>query len=358
MTDRIADRRLALTPEALQMMDTIARTGSFAAAARELGKVPSALTYNVRQLEEALDALLFDRSSRQAQLTAAGDELLREGRRLLQQLDAVANRVQRVATGWETQLGVAVDNIIAPAAILDLIAAFYALRVEVAHRAPGGGGGSGKGTAGGAGGGGSGPLILSTTTDEDSAPPTRLSLRSEVLAGTWEALITGQVDLAIGVLAPANPIDDIVCAPLGEMEMLLAVAPHHPLAGAPEPLSPAVLARHRVVAIADTAQRIETRTVGVLAGQDVLTVPSLVAKLEAQIRGLGLGRLPEPLLRRHVEAGRLVVKRTEEASSHITLHYAWRRAAAHGKALSWWLEQLASPTTRRALLEQHAGLIF
>ena len=46
-------RRNALTPEALLMMDTIARTGSFAAAARELGKVPSALTYSVRQLEDA-----------------------------------------------------------------------------------------------------------------------------------------------------------------------------------------------------------------------------------------------------------------------------------------------------------------
>jgi DNA-binding transcriptional LysR family regulator len=341
MSDRLSDRRLALTPEALQMMDTIARTGSFAAAARELGKVPSALTYNVRQLEEALDALLFDRSSRQAQLTAAGDELLREGRRLLQQLDAVANRVQRVATGWETRLGIAVDNIIAPAAIFDLIAAFYELRLD----SPGHGAPTGKTQA-------------ATRSTESSAPPTRLSLRSEVLAGTWEALITGQVDLAIGLMAPASPVDDIVCAPLGEMEMLLAVAPHHPLADAPEPLSAGTLVRHRVVAIADTAQRIETRTYGVLAGQDVLTVPSLVAKLEAQIRGLGLGRLPEPLLRRHVEAGRLVVKRTEEPASAITLHYAWRRGAAHGKALTWWLDQLASPTTRRALMEQHAGLIF
>jgi DNA-binding transcriptional LysR family regulator len=86
------------------MMDTIARTGSFAAAARELGKVPSALTYSVRQLEEALDVLLFDRRSRQAQLTAAGEELLEEGRRLLSEIDAVANRVRRVATGWEGQL--------------------------------------------------------------------------------------------------------------------------------------------------------------------------------------------------------------------------------------------------------------
>jgi DNA-binding transcriptional LysR family regulator len=53
----MADRRNALTPDVLVIMDTIARSGSFAAAARELGKVPSALTYSVRQLEDALDVL-------------------------------------------------------------------------------------------------------------------------------------------------------------------------------------------------------------------------------------------------------------------------------------------------------------
>src|SRR6201990_2223069 len=104
--------RNVLTPESLSMIDVIARTGSFAAAARELGRVPSALTYSVRQLEDALDVLLFDRRSRQATLTAAGQELLDEGRRLLEQIDAVANRVKRVATGWETQLTIAVDDVI------------------------------------------------------------------------------------------------------------------------------------------------------------------------------------------------------------------------------------------------------
>jgi hypothetical protein len=38
------DPRNVLTPEALTMMDAIATSGSFAAAARHLGKVPSALT--------------------------------------------------------------------------------------------------------------------------------------------------------------------------------------------------------------------------------------------------------------------------------------------------------------------------
>src|ERR1700710_1977614 len=114
----MTDSRQVLTPDALTMMDVIARTGSFAAAARELGKVPSALTYSVRQLEEALDVLLFDRSSRQARLTAAGADLLHEGRALLEQMDAVANRVKRVATGWETQLRIAYDSILSSAILM------------------------------------------------------------------------------------------------------------------------------------------------------------------------------------------------------------------------------------------------
>src|SRR5438045_5367157 len=127
--------RNVLTPEALAMMDVIARTGSFAAAARELGKVPSALTYNVRQLEDALDVLLFDRRSRQAKLTAAGEELLHEGRRLLEQMDAVTNRVKRVATGWETQLTIAVDGVISRLTMFELCESFYALNPQcLAHR--------------------------------------------------------------------------------------------------------------------------------------------------------------------------------------------------------------------------------
>ena len=120
-------RHLVLTAEALSMVDAIARTGSFAAAARELGKVPSALTYSVRQLEEALDVLLFDRSSRQAQFTAAGLELLNEGRRLLAQMDTVAHRVRRVATGWETELTVAVDGVMSQITVFELCEAFFAL---------------------------------------------------------------------------------------------------------------------------------------------------------------------------------------------------------------------------------------
>ncbi len=69
-----------LTLDSLQLVDAIARNGSFAAAAAELDRVPSAVTYAVRKLEDDLDVLLFDRSGYRARLTPAGEELLREGR--------------------------------------------------------------------------------------------------------------------------------------------------------------------------------------------------------------------------------------------------------------------------------------
>ncbi|AWI54291.1 LysR family transcriptional regulator [Aquabacterium olei] len=312
------DRRHVLTPDALLMMDTIARTGSFAAAARELGKVPSALTYSVRQLEDALDVLLFDRRSRQARLTTAGEELLREGRLLLQQMAAVANRVQRVASGWEAELTIAVDKAMAPHAIFDLMEAFYALK-----------------------------------------PPTRLRMRSEVMTGTWEALTTGKADLAIGVPADRVVGSDMRQELIGEFKFIFAVAPHHPLAAEPGPLSPAEIARHRIIAVADTAQGLTPMTVGILPGQDVLTLPSMSAKLEAQLRGLGCGYLPEPMLRPYLDQGRLVHKPVTGPERLIRSFYAWRQPSAQpGLGLTWWLHQLASPTTRRALLERHEGLLL
>lgn len=334
-----------LTPDALTMMDTIARTGSFAAAARELGKVPSALTYSVRQLEESLDVLLFDRRSRQAQFTAAGEELLHEGRRLLEQMEAVSNRVKRVATGWETQLTIAVDGVMSRITVFELCEAFYslgpALPVAAGPGAPGE------------------PALR-------RGPGTRLRLRTEVLVGTWEALITGQADLAIGVgmrtehVAPPG----IQVRPMGEMKFVFAVAPHHPLASATEPISDAELMRYRAVAVADSAQRLAPVTVNLLPGQDVLTVPSIAAKIEAQIRCLGCGHLPEPLAREHIAAGHLVCKDTQRGPTSAVLGYAWREGPGQGKAahrapmglgLRWWLDQLESPATRKALMERHGS---
>ncbi|RAR82620.1 DNA-binding transcriptional LysR family regulator [Paracidovorax anthurii] len=305
--------RDALTPDTLSMLQVIAETGSFAAAARQLGLVPSALTYRVRQVEEALDVLLFDRSARQARPTEAGSELLREGTRLLEEMEAVAHRVRRVATGWEPQLTIAVDGVISPTTMLELVEAFYA-----------------------------------------QSPPTRLKLREDILSGTLEALTSGRADLALGVAVNACNAPGLQGAVMGDLLFIFTVAPHHPLATAPEPLTDSVLRQHRAIAVADTAQR-GGMTMGLLGGQDVLTVDSMQTKLQAQLRGLGGGFLPEPMVRAYVEAGRLVTRQVARPARRVPLHYAWRGTghAPPGRALQWWLQQLESPATRKALLENH-----
>ncbi|GAB3645872.1 LysR family transcriptional regulator [Ramlibacter alkalitolerans] len=312
----MASPRDVLTPDAFGLVQAVADHGSFAAAAREMGLVPSAVTYRIRQLEDALDVLLFDRSSRQARLTAAGNELLCAGQQLLQDIDAMAHRVRRVATGWEAEFTVAVDNALSFSTVMELAETFYGLE-----------------------------------------PTTRLRLRDEALGGTLEALTAGRADLALGVLVEPGTTPGISSHELGDLRFVFAVAPHHPLATIEEPIADEVLIRHRAVAVSDSAQqRGNALTYGLLAGQDVLTVPSMRAKLDAQLRGLGGGFLPEPLARPYLEAGRLVAREIQRGSRRtIRLSYAWRNTSAlgPGRALQWWLAQLESATTRAALLERH-----
>jgi DNA-binding transcriptional LysR family regulator len=325
MTKQRSALRNVLTPETLGLIDAVHRTGSMAAAAREIGLVPSALTYRIRQVEDALDVLLFDRSSRRAQLTEAGKELLREGNRVLLELESIANRVKRVATGWEPQLTLAVDSIISRTTMMELCEAFFAL-----------------------------------------GPPTRLKLREEALSGTLQTLYGGQADLAIGVvLEPSSR--GLQSKVLGNLRFVYVVAPHHPLAQAAEPVTDDMMLQHRVVAVADSVQRGDGMTVGLLGGQDVFTVPGMLAKLDAQLRGLGAGFLPEYLARPHIDTGRLVEKAVAQPPRVVRVSYAWRdkgmgmgsvaglgegSGSKPGRALQWWLKQLDNATTRRALLER------
>jgi DNA-binding transcriptional LysR family regulator len=165
------------------------------------------------------------------------------------------------------------------------------------------------------------------------------------------ALTSGQADLALGAVAIPGLPKDIQHLELGPVPFVFAVAAHHPLAAAQEPLTDALLAQHRAVAVADSVSRGTGLTIGLLGGQDVFTVPDMPSKLEAQLRGLGGGFLPESLARPYIDNGQLVAKQVDTPRTN-TCHYAWRdtRQAPAGQALKWWLHQLENQATRAALL--------
>ncbi|WP_275760752.1 LysR substrate-binding domain-containing protein [Ralstonia pseudosolanacearum] len=300
---------MALSLESLEVLDAIERKGSFAAAAHELGKVPSALTYVVRKLEDDLDVLLFDRRRHRAELTPAGRALLDEGRHLLQAADELARRVKRLATGWEATLTIVMDDLVHFRALMPVIQDFYT---------------------------------------ENTA--TRLRFCREVLAGSWDALLSGRADLLIG---PAHiaPVQGVQTRPLGEIPFVFAVAAHHPLAQLEEPLPASAIARHRIVAVGDTSRNLPPRTVGIMAGQDTLVLPAMADKVQAQIRGLGCGWLPRPLAQPYLDSGVLVAKATVEDRRAGNFQIAWR-TNMRGKALQWWVDKLEDPRLAQALLMQ------
>ena len=73
----------------------VAQRGSFRLAAEDLFLTPSAISHQIKSLENELDAKLFDRRARELQLTDAGSTLLRESSPLISQLDQVASRFSR-----------------------------------------------------------------------------------------------------------------------------------------------------------------------------------------------------------------------------------------------------------------------
>src|SRR6187200_65842 len=70
----------------LRAFKAAGRTGSFRAAATELGLTPSAVSHAIRKLEQTLGASLFARDNRVVQLTPEGEALMRHVGRAFEEL--------------------------------------------------------------------------------------------------------------------------------------------------------------------------------------------------------------------------------------------------------------------------------
>ncbi|HZZ91678.1 MAG TPA: LysR family transcriptional regulator [Usitatibacter sp.] len=299
---------MRLSLEALEVLDAIDRRGSFAAAADELHRVPSAITYSVRQLEDSLGVELFDRRGNRAILTSAGRELLGEGRRLLRAAADLECRVQQVARGWESELRIALDTIIPAAKLLPLVGEFIAEQAG-----------------------------------------TRLRIAHEVLGGTWDALASGRADLAIGAAGAPPAGRTYAVHALGRIEMRFVAAPSHPIVQEARPLTDAAIQRHRAVSVGDSSRLLAPRTLGLISGQDTLTVPSMEAKAAAHVAGLGVGFLPRQIAEREAAAARLAILEVAADPPPMDIYFAWR-AGQEGRALEWFTRRLDDPAVAADLL--------
>jgi DNA-binding transcriptional LysR family regulator len=276
----------ALTLEALRVMDAIDRRGSFAAAADELGRVPSALSYTMQKLEEELDVVLFDRSGHRTKFTNVGRMLLERGRILLDAADKLTVDAEALARGWETHITIVCEALVP-------IKPLFPLIEKLAEKAN-----------------------------------TQVSLITEVLAGAWERLETGRADIVIAPDMHFRTSSEINSRKLYHLMSVYVAAPDHPIHQEPEPLSEVTRVKYRGIAVADTARERPVLTVQLLDKQ----------QRQALLSGLGVATMPYPLVAEDIAQGRLQVV-SAEFKRETDIIMAWRRDSM-GEAKSWFLREI------------------
>jgi DNA-binding transcriptional LysR family regulator len=297
-----------LTLESLEVLEAIDRCGTFALAAKELHRVPSALTYTVNNLEQQLNIKIFDRSGHRAKLTSIGKLLVKEGAKLLNNVNQIEKRIHLHRMGFEERLYIAYDQIIPFQNLLFLLEDFY-----------------------------------------QECPGIELKFTGEVLGGCWDALLSNRATIAIGVTGDAPVRDDITVAPLGTVEFIFVVPKNHPLAKRQDALTNQDILAYRSIAVADSTRGLVSRSSGLLPGQEVLTVNSFQEKIDAMLAGLGIGYLPLAYAKKHLDSGEFILKEVPRLKSKGTVSLAWRSSLV-GKAGKWFIHKLSDKKIAKKIL--------
>ena len=287
---------------ALEVVDAVARTGSFSAAAQELHRVPSAISYTVRQLESWLAVPLFERQHRDVKLTAAGEHFVREGRDVIKKMLATRRQCQQLANGWRGQLSIAVDRIVKLPRSRQLVTDFYR-----------------------------------------HFPDMELHISYEVFNGVWDALADGRVDVAIGATQAIPVGGRFAFRDMGALNWRCVVARGHPLTQQ-QSLDDDALRGWPSLVLEDTSRALPRRMTWTLDNQRRLVVPDWQAGLACVQDGLCVAMMPGHLARPLLDKGELAELTLPAPFPESPCCVSWSETRA-SPALSWLLSYLGDAQT-------------
>ncbi len=286
------------TLDQLIVVDAIVHAGSFAGASRALHRVPSAVSYTVQALEEALGVAFFDRSGHRAALTPAGAHLVREARDLLARARQLDEAASSLGEGWEPELQVVVDG---------------AFPLE--------------------------PLLHALRVFSERAIPTQIRIDVEYQDGVIERFWNdhAQFMIALGLEDGGR----LKGTPLRPLEMVLVAASAHPLARA-RGLTRDALSAHVDLVVKDSSSAYARKPrESFLGTSHVVRFSDFHSKRLALCSGVGFGWLPVHLAAADLASGALVVLDLPNGN-----HWAYtpqlitRRDEPPGRAASSFIELL------------------
>jgi DNA-binding transcriptional LysR family regulator len=115
---------LTFEPGPLRTVIAAAEHGSFRRAAAALDVKQSTLSRRIRRLEEYLGAKLFERSSGGVRVTAAGGDVVRTARRLLEQVDRMVSTARSAGRGEGGDITIGVSTSLAAGKLRAILAGY------------------------------------------------------------------------------------------------------------------------------------------------------------------------------------------------------------------------------------------
>jgi DNA-binding transcriptional LysR family regulator len=288
------------TFDQLRIFLAIVDTGSFAGAARRLGRAVSVISYGIANLEAQLGLVLFEREgTRKPLLTEAGRALLADTRTIAAGMDGLRARVKGLLDGLEAQVDLAVD-VMLPSERLGQVLRAFAL----------------------------------------TWPTVQLRLHVEALGAVTALVCDGTA--SIGVSGPlALEAEGLHAVAAGSTLMVPVAAPDHPLAQAGA-IAPGEAGDHIQLVLSDRSSLTEGRDFAVIS-RKTWRLADLSAKHALLREAIGWGNMPLPMVAADLASGALVrLRLPDHSGGRYGLSAIWRRDSPPGPAASWLRDQFVA----------------
>jgi DNA-binding transcriptional LysR family regulator len=283
------------TLDQLRVFLTVVDEGSFAGAARKLGRGTSVISYSIANLEAQLGVSLFDReSTRKPQLTEAGRALLSEARTISNGINGLRARVRGLLQGLEAEIRLVLDAMLPSARVVEALKAFRA-----------------------------------------EFPTVSLRLNIEALGAVTQMVLDGTATIGIcGALdAEVAGLERIA---VGTVQLIPVAASDHPLALAGRN-APGAGREHIQLVLTDRSPLTQGQDLGVAGTWRLADLGSKHMLLK---EGIGWGYMPEPMVREDVEKGSLVqLDMPEWKNGTVRLHAIYRTDTPPRPAGSWLISR-------------------
>lgn len=291
------------TLDQLRVFLTVVETGSFAAAARRLGRATSVISYAIANLESQLGLVLFERdATRRPVLTVAGRAVLGEARAVAHGIDGLRAKARGLLGGLEAEVNLAVDVLLPTARVVDALKAF-----------------------------------------QQEFPTVALRLHVETLGAVAQLLLDRTAVLGVGGPLAAD-IAGLERIDLGSVELIPVARPNHPLAGEAGAM-PGAAREHVQLVLTDRSTLTQGRDFAV-ASSRTWRLADLGAKHALLLAGLGWGNMPAPMVAEDLRAGRLVrLALAAGAAARYPFYAIYRTETPPGPATAWLLQRLRDQST-------------